>query len=70
LFFLNIEFDTSHSLAASERLDCVESRAQMSVVEMATISYCPPNLPEEAGYISSHFLRGYRKLQKVGKVYL
>jgi hypothetical protein len=42
----------------------------MSVVEMATISYCPPNLPEEAGYISSHFLRGYRKLQKVGKVYL
>lgn len=30
LFFLNIEFDTSHTLAASERLDRAESRAQMS----------------------------------------
>lgn len=30
LFFLNIEFDTSHRLAASERLDRVESRAQIS----------------------------------------
>ena len=30
LFFLNIEFDTSHRLAASERLVRVESRAQIS----------------------------------------
>lgn len=30
LFFLNIEFDTSHILAASERPDRAESRAQMS----------------------------------------
>lgn len=56
LFFLNIEFDTSHILAASERLDRAESRAQMSAGRWLW------NLPEDAGCTFSHVLRGHSEV--------